>query len=93
MLYRIQEFHHCTRYIGRKDLKRKMRVEQKYDDDHCIVKEYPMKDETKESEIQAQTFKKSYIFVQHFSVSYCYNIAHAQTTLCRKSCSDGKDCV
>lgn len=43
-----------------------MRVEQKYDENHCIGKEYPMKDETKESEIQAQTFQKSYIFVQHF---------------------------
>lgn len=68
-----------------------MRVEQKYDDNHCIGKEYPMKDETKESEIQAQTFKKSYIFVQGFSLSYCYNIAHAQTTLCIRSCSDCKD--
>lgn len=39
----------------------------------------PMKDKTKQIEIQAHIFQKSSIIVKRFPVWYCYNIAHAQT--------------
>lgn len=38
-----------------------------------------MKDKTKQIEIQAHIFQKSFIIVERFPVWYCYNIAHAQT--------------
>lgn len=48
-----------------------------------------MKDKTKQAKIQVHISKKKQhpIIVERFPVSYCYNIAHAQTTPGSSLCS------
>lgn len=46
-----------------------------------------MKDEPKHTENQGHIFFKNPIVVESLPVSYCYNIAHTQTTHFSKSCS------
>lgn len=65
--------------------KKKKGLEKKYDC-HCVGKGYPMKDE-KQTEIQVQIFQKPSNIAERSPVSYCYNIAHAQTKYSRISCS------
>lgn len=43
---------------------------------HCTGKEYPMKDETKQIEIQAHICQTSSIIAERFSVSRCYISPH-----------------
>lgn len=46
-----------TRYIGRKDLQKRVLNKKQYDN-HCSDKEYSMKDETEQTKIQAHILKK-----------------------------------
>lgn len=48
MLYRIQVFHLPTRYTGRKVLNERALNKKKYDNH----RKYPIKDETKQTEIR-----------------------------------------
>lgn len=46
-----------TRYIGRKDLQKRVLNKKQYDN-QCSDKEYSMKDETEQTKIQAHILKK-----------------------------------
>lgn len=54
-----------------------MHFENEEYDNHCPCKEYPVKEETKQTENKAHMFQK----LERFPVSYCLtcNVAHAQT--------------
>lgn len=52
-----------------------------------------MKDNTKQTEIQTHICQKPLTIVECFPVFKCYNIAHAQSSHCRRSCSDSMDFI
>lgn len=55
---------------------------------HCSGKEPPMKNDTKQTEIQTNISKIFDHCISRFDVLLYYTIAHAQITHCRRSCSD-----